>query len=199
VPEFQTIETAYGVKIISHKPGPDTGTEYVHVMSAALPGIVQVAGRTEAEWDDERTLFISPQDDDNFVIFTADFHAGTDANFLANRQQLRTAPPPESLVKEYDRRKYMPFKGQVWKEDIVCQATQGTIGYRQGERLAHSDRGVIMLRKMVLAGIKAVRNRGTPKGVLSKDMAGQIVRFDSFVGIMDKRKLDEEFQQASRA
>ena len=198
IPAFTAIETDYGVKVISHKPGPDTDTEYVHMMSAALPSIVQVAGRTEAEWDDERTLFITPQDDGHFVVFTADFHAGTDADFLADRQQLRTAPPPESTVKEYDRRKYMPFRGQVWKEDIVCQATQGTIGYRQGERLADSDRGVIMLRKMVLAAIEVVRNLGTPKGVLPKNMADRIVRFDSFVGVVGKQKLEEELRSSLR-
>ena len=192
VPLFETVETEFGIKIISHKPGPTPDTEYVHVMSVALPSIVQVAGRTENESDDERTLFITPMDDDHFVVFSCDFHAGSDAQFLLERQKVRSSVSVER-AKEYDRRKYVPFRGQVWKEDVVCQSTQGTIGHRK-EQLGHSDRGVIMLRKMVLSAMEAVKGGKTPKGVLRKEDEHRVLRFDSFVGVLPKMELEDLMQ-----
>jgi phenylpropionate dioxygenase-like ring-hydroxylating dioxygenase large terminal subunit len=198
VPPFAVIETDTGLKIVSHKPGPKAGMNYVHIMSVALPSVVQVAGRTEEECDDERTLFITPIDDDYFVVFTADFHAGSDPEFLNQRQKLRATPPDERELQVYDKRKYMPFRGQVWKEDIVCQSTQGTVGYRQQEHLAHSDRGVILLRKMVIEGMEAVRRGGRPKGVMPKETRTEVLRLTSFIGVMSERELNEDLAGSER-
>jgi phenylpropionate dioxygenase-like ring-hydroxylating dioxygenase large terminal subunit len=192
IPPFDVIETDYGIDIISHKPGPTPGTQYVHIMSAALPAIVQVTGRTEAECDDERTLFITPIDNEHFVVFSADFHSGSDPDFLLERQKLRVSPPAEQELQVYDRRKYMPFRGQVWKEDIVCQSTQGAIGSRKPERLGESDRGVILLRKMVLQAIETVGRGSRPKGVLSKQEPTDVRRFKSFIGVMTEPQLKQE-------
>lgn len=192
VPPFDVIETDYGIEIISHKPGPKAGTKYVHIMSAALPGIVQVTGRTEDESDDERTLFITPSDNDHFIVFSADFHAGSDPDFLVERQNLRANLPAEQDLQVYDKRKYMPFRGQVWQEDIVCQSTQGAIGSRKPERLGESDRGVILLRKMVLQAIETVRRGSRPKGVLSKQEPTEVKRFKSFIGVMTELQLKQE-------
>jgi len=70
-------------------------------------------------------------------------------------------------VKEYDKRKNVPYRGQVWKEDYVCQSTQGKIGYRN-EQLATSDRGVILLRKRLMEAIETVQKGGVPIGVVPK-------------------------------
>jgi phenylpropionate dioxygenase-like ring-hydroxylating dioxygenase large terminal subunit len=192
VPPFDVVETDYGIEIISHKPGPEAGTKYVHIMSVALPAIVQVTGRTEDESNDERTLFITPTDNDHFTVFSADFHAGSDPNFLVERQNLRVREPREQELLVYDQRKYMPFRGQVWKEDIVCQSTQGAIGNRRPERLGDSDRGVILLRKIVLQAIETARRGRRPKGVLSKGEPTEIKRLKSFIGVMTDPQLTQE-------
>ena len=57
----------------------------------------------------------------------------------------------------------MPFKGNVRKEDLVTQGTQGLLGER-GEQLGISDRGVIKFRKIVLDAIETALNGGRPKG-----------------------------------
>ncbi len=198
IPPFDVIETDYGIDIISHKPGPTAGTKYVHIMSAALPAMVQVTGRTEDETDDERTLFITPMDNDHFVVFNADFHAGSDPDFLIERQKLRAKPPAEQELQVYDQRKYIPFRGQVWKEDIVCQSTQGTIGKRRPERLGESDRGVILLRKIVLQAIETVMRGGQPKGLLSKNESTEVKRLKSFIGVMTDLQLKRELTAGLR-
>jgi hypothetical protein len=46
VPPFEAVETSYGMKVISRKPGPTADTEYVDEKSIALPGVMQI-GDTE--------------------------------------------------------------------------------------------------------------------------------------------------------
>jgi hypothetical protein len=85
-------------------------------------------------------------------------------------------------VKAYDNRKYMPFKGNVRQEDIMSQSTQGLLGERE-ERLATSDKGVIMFRRIIREAIAAAQKGQRPKGVLPKEKASEVVYFDSFTGV----------------
>ena len=93
-------------------------------------------------------------------------------------------------VKEYDKRKNVPYRGQVWKEDYVCQSTQGKIGYRN-EQLATSDRGVILLRKRLMEAIETVQKGGVPIGVVPKEKASEIISLDAFRRILPKSELDQ--------
>jgi hypothetical protein len=188
-PEVEGIETEYGMKVALHWPGPDPDSEYLQVNSIALPSVAALGGRAVDEHDYERTLFLTPIDDDHFMVFNSDFSPAFDANFLDTRHKQRTMPPA-SLQKEDDGRKYMPFRGQVWKEDYVCQVTQGSIGYRK-EALGASDKGVILLRKIVLEAIETVRTGGTPKGVISLAEADKIFRLPARRGLLSKSTISE--------
>jgi phenylpropionate dioxygenase-like ring-hydroxylating dioxygenase large terminal subunit len=46
IPYFDAVETKYGMKVISRKPGPSLDTEYIDEKSFALPSILQI-GDTE--------------------------------------------------------------------------------------------------------------------------------------------------------
>ena len=87
--------------------------------------------------------------------------------------------------KSYDRRKYAPFRGSVRTEDIACQGTQPPLDQRK-EQLAASDKGVILIRKIILSAIRAVQENQTPKGVLQEDQAHELVTIDSFTGVRTK-------------
>ena len=63
----------------------------------------------------------------------------------------------------YDKRKFMPYKGNVRKEDLMTQGTQGLLGERS-EQLGVSDRGVIKFRKIVVDAIETGLRGGRPKG-----------------------------------
>ncbi|MGH7832855.1 MAG: Rieske 2Fe-2S domain-containing protein [Candidatus Binatia bacterium] len=192
IPPFDAVETGYGMKVISRKPGPTPETEYVDEKSFALPSILQI-GDTEFTHfkrepaalkqgsHNEHFMFLTPNDDEHFTLFTVNYYTGPDQDFFEKLAPSRQLEAQEEK-KEYDRRPYAPFRGSVRREDIMCQGTQGLVGERE-ERLGTSDKGVILLRKLILDGLKAVQEGRLPKGVLTEDRAGEVIKIDSFTGI----------------
>ena len=57
---------------------------------------------------------------------------------------------------------------------------------RRKEQLATSDKGVILIRKIILNAIQAVQDHQTPKGVLPADQAHALMTIDSFTGMRAK-------------
>jgi phenylpropionate dioxygenase-like ring-hydroxylating dioxygenase large terminal subunit len=194
MPEFDYVEMDYGMKVVMTKPGPEPGTEWADEMSLALPSIIQV-GDTEfvhAKVDAaalarngsqcEHILFLTPNDDDHFMIFTVDYYTGPDPDFFEKLRRMRAREIPKQTVREYDRRQYMPFKGNIRQEDLMTQATQGMLGERS-EQLGASDRGVIRFRSIVIDAIETAVSGGRPKGVLMQERADEIIQLHSFVGV----------------
>jgi len=195
IPPFDAIETTYGMKVISRKPGPTADTEYVDEKSFALPSILQIGDTEFTHFKNKREdlasgshnehfMFVTPNDDDRFTLFTVNHYTGPDPDFFQKLAPSRRISAPEEK-KKYDRRKYSPYRGKVRTEDIMCQTTQGLIGERK-EQLATSDKGVILIRKIVLDAIQAVRDGRVPKGMVHPAQADQIIRIDSFTGIRAK-------------
>ncbi len=197
IPYFDAVETPYGMKVISRKPGPTPDTEYIDEKSFAFPSILQI-GDTEFTHfkkpasalmngsHNEHFMFLTPDDDEHFTLFTVNYYTGPDPDFfekLAPSRQLTT----KEEKKEYDRRRYAPFRGSVRLEDMMTQGTQGLIGERE-EHLATSDRGVILLRKIILNAIETVQRGGRPKGVLTQDQAEKVLKIDSFTGIRNRKE-----------
>jgi phenylpropionate dioxygenase-like ring-hydroxylating dioxygenase large terminal subunit len=195
VPPFDALETSYGMKVISRKPGPTPDTEYVDEKSFALPSILQIGDTEFTHFKKPKEalsegshnahfMFVTPNDDDHFTLFTVNHYTGPDPEFFQKlAPSRRMAPSMEK--KEYDKRKYSPFRGSVRGEDLMSQSTQGIIGERN-EQLAASDKGVILIRKIVLAAIRSVREGRVPKGVPSGGEPDKIVQIDSFTGIRAK-------------
>lgn len=195
IPYFDAVETAYGVKVISRKPGPTPDTEYVDEKSVALPSVMQIGDIEFTSFNKrasdlsegshiEHIMFVTPNDDDHFMLYTVDYYTGWDPDFFRKLAETRP-PPPKDEKKDYDRRRYMPFRGSVRHEDIVTQGTQGSIDERV-EHLAASDRGVILLRKKILDAVKTVQEGGLPKGVPTTLHADDVLKIDSFTGIRAK-------------
>jgi phthalate 4,5-dioxygenase oxygenase subunit len=195
IPPFDAVETNYGMKVISRKPGPTPDTEYVDEKSFALPSILQI-GDTEfthfkkrredltSGSRNEHFMFVTPNDDDRFTLYTVNHYTGPDPEFFQKLEPSRRISAPVDK-KEYDYRKYSPYRGNVRTEDIMCQATQGMIGERK-EQLATSDKGVILIRKIILNAIQAVREGRVPKGIPGREEADKIIHIDSFTGIRAK-------------
>jgi phenylpropionate dioxygenase-like ring-hydroxylating dioxygenase large terminal subunit len=195
VPPFDAVETPYGMKVISRKPGPTPEMEYVDEKSFALPSILQI-GDTEfthfkqpkealaAGSRNAHFMFVTPNDDDHFTLFTVNHYTGSDPEFFQKLAPSRRIGPNVEK-KEYDKRKYFPFRGSVRSEDIMTQSTQGLIGERK-EQLATSDKGVILIRKIILNAIQAVQEGRVPKGIPSREEADRLLPIDSFTGIRAK-------------
>jgi phenylpropionate dioxygenase-like ring-hydroxylating dioxygenase large terminal subunit len=195
VPPFDAVETPYGMKVISRKPGPAPDSEYADVKSFAFPSILQI-GDTEfthfkqpkealaAGSRNAHFMFLTPNDDEHFTLYTVNHYTGPDPEFFQKLAPSR-AIEAKTEKKPYDRRKYAPFRGSVRTEDIACQSTQPVVGRRK-EQLATSDKGVILLRKIILNGIAAVQDGRVPKGVISRGDADEMVKIDSFTGLRVK-------------
>ena len=195
IPPFDAVEMAYGMKVISRKPGPAADTEYVDEKSFALPSVMQI-GDTEfthfkqprealsAGSHNAHIMFVTPRDDASFTLYTVNHYTGSDARFF---QQLEPSRKVETQAEKqpYDRRKHAPFRGSVRTEDIACQTTQKILGPRR-EQLARSDRGVIMLRKLILDDIEAVHRGQSPRALACAASHGGTVKIDSFTGLRAK-------------
>ncbi len=193
-PAFEPVETPYGMKIVMTKPGSEPGTEIVDEMSLGLPNILQVGDTpyvhakmdpklgVNAGSDYEHLMILTPNDDDHFMLFTVDYYTGPEPHMFERLVEMRKRELPTQKVKSYDKRPLMPFRGNVRQEDIVAQGTQDLVGHR-AEHLGPSDRGVIMLRKMVRQAIEAVAEDKAPKGLHLDENAEGLVMLDSFVGV----------------
>jgi phenylpropionate dioxygenase-like ring-hydroxylating dioxygenase large terminal subunit len=194
MPDFDPVETEYGLKVVLRKPGPRPGTEYVDEMSLGLPSVAQIGDTEfvhlrldqvdamEAGGRNRHWMFLTPNDDDHFMLFTVDHYTGPDPDFFATLKAMRAREVPRAAVKEYDRRSHMPFRGSVRTEDVMAQGTQKPLGER-AERLGASDRGVIAIRRIVRRAIEAVQRGERPQGVLGPEEADRLVHLDSFVGL----------------
>jgi phthalate 4,5-dioxygenase len=192
IPQFDAVETPYGMKVISRKPGPTAETEYVDEKSFALPSILQI-GDTEfthfkkprealsAGSHNAHFMAVTPNDDHSFTLYTVNHYTGSDPEFFHKLAPSRKMES-QAGTKPYDRRKYAPFRGSVRTEDIACQGTQPLLDRRR-EQLATSDKGVILIRKIILSAIQAVRENRAPKGVLEGGEANELLTIDSFTGV----------------
>src|SRR5690349_2213648 len=192
IPYFDAVETDYGMKVISRKPGPTADTEYIDEKSFALPSILQIGDTEFTHFKQPREalkhgshnrhfMFLTPNDDEHFTLLTVNYYTGPDADFFKHLAPSRELAAQEER-KPYDRRPFAPYRGSVRREDIACQATQPLLGARK-EQLATSDKGVILLRKLILDGVRAVAAGRTPKGVAGD---GGLIHIDSFTGIRAK-------------
>lgn len=195
VPPFDAVETSYGMKVVSHRPGPTPDTEYVDEKSIALPSVMQI-GDTEfthfkrpkealgAGSHNAHIMFVTPNDDESFTLYTVNHYTGDGPEFFEKLAPSRRVEAPMEKM-PYDNRKFAPFRGSVRTEDIACQTTQPKLDRRQ-EQLGSSDKGVILIRKLIRAGIQAVRDGRTPKGALTPAAAENLVTIDSFTGVRPK-------------
>src|SRR5580765_1103859 len=195
IPYFDAIETAYGMKVVSRKPGPSADTEYIDEKSFALPSILQIGDTEFTHFRQPRAalsagshnahfMFVTPNDDHSFTLFTVNHYTGSDPEFF---QKLAPSRKVEAKAekKPYDRRKYSPFRGNVRTEDITCQSTQPLLDRRK-EQLGTSDKGVILIRRIILNAMRAVQEKRAPQGLLRREQAHEMVKIDSFTGVRAK-------------
>jgi phenylpropionate dioxygenase-like ring-hydroxylating dioxygenase large terminal subunit len=187
---LDALPTDSGLQAIVRWPGPVPDTEYVRLTTVALPTVFSLGGREEEDVGFERLLFVTPSDDNHFMVYTNDFVPAASVSTVQEREQTRRSAPEDEEVKEYDKRKFMPFKGRVWKEDYVCQSTQGNVGYRR-ECLATSDRAIILLRKQLIEAMETVQNGGTPKGIIPKAKENETITLEAYRAVLSKSQVQQ--------
>ena len=73
-------------------------------------------------------------------------------------------------------------------QDRAAQESQGPIHDRSREFLGTSDKGVVMWRKLVFEGIKAVANGADPHGIVRGAEHGELIIFDAGKNFTDHEK-----------
>src|SRR5438270_9140510 len=73
--------------------------------------------------------------------------------------------PPDALHPAATYNFYAPW-GQILTQDMVMWETQGPISPRTDERLATSDKGIVMLRDLMFQEIEKVQRGDDPLGVM---------------------------------
>jgi len=107
-------------------------------------------------------------DDTHTRIFFVRFYASKDGSIVeqdGDPPVVYNQPyknPPEA-IHPFTR---FDISTEVQAQDHMAWETQGPIADRTQERLATSDRGVIMLREMLLSNIERVEKGLDPKGVI---------------------------------
>jgi 5,5'-dehydrodivanillate O-demethylase len=194
-PAWDVVETAWGLQIVLHKPTDDPELEFVDTASIALPCVTQI-GNTEfahVHMDqagvmtshNEHIMFLTPNDDDHFMLFTVDYYTGDDPDFFQKLSAVRAEHAKRLAAAPSGNGRLV--RGVIRAEDIVAQSTQGTLGQRT-ERLGFSDRGVTRLRKLVRRAVAAVQAGERPQGVLTPEEADTVIDLATFVGVRPRRQ-----------
>ena len=172
VEKFEWYEVPYG---IMKKRTYKTGRMDEHPL--IFPNILRQANCTQIR---------VPMDDTHTRIFFVRFFASKDGSIVEQEED-----PPAEHMHPYKNPpdQLHPFtrfdiSKEVQAQDHMAWETQGPIADRTNERLATSDRGVIMLREMILSNIDKVEKGLDPKCVV-RDAAHEMIDTnlsDSLVG-----------------
>jgi 5,5'-dehydrodivanillate O-demethylase oxygenase subunit len=122
-----------------------------------------------------------------FRVPTDDFKTTTYwIDFYPHRDGWPTQPVPLKTegFKKSEPGVYKRVQDGWWNlythdQDRVAQESQGVIADRAKEHLASSDRGIILLRKMIRDSIDAVRAGNDPFGVIRDPAENKSITFDS--------------------
>jgi len=153
IEKFEFYETPYGIiKKRTYKSGQ------IDEHPLIFPNILRQGNGTQIR---------VPMDDAHTKIFIIRFYPTDDGSIVEEE-----ADPPVEVVRPYKNppdalHPFSRFRmDEVQAQDHMAWETQGPIADRSRERLATSDRGVVMLRELMKREIEKVRQGLDPKGVI---------------------------------
>jgi phthalate 4,5-dioxygenase oxygenase subunit len=199
--QLEFVETDYGMKTVAVWDAGDAGMKFVNAWSIALPTHWRFSGVNAGlppDFTDERREgggMLRIIDDTHFEIFryTLLRNGNFRGNFIPRKMTAADRGLPQVLEgtvekKDYDKRKYSAWEGIAPLEDLVLQESQGEIADRTAEHLATSDRGVILLRKILRQAMEDAVGGKQPKAVRSGEK--EILDVDTFHGHIKASELE---------
>ena len=164
MPKVDFFQTEQGVCYSAVRELPD-GRQVDRISSWLLPNIMSVPDVTLKAGPSTGISWVVPVDDTHYI------------------QVMVARVPKDAPFRN------MLFNGKTWGQmteaehrntpgDFEAQAGQGPITLHSDEHLVSSDRGIMMLRGMLLEQMEVVAAGGNPTGV-SFDTAGAVVRVRS--------------------
>lgn len=166
VPEVDWVGDDHGIQTIQIR-GDYGRTNYLRLPTTILLNQPWPGGKFD--WPRYSAIFRTPVDDNHTKLFHLTFIPEIDGELPVLPEEL-TFP-------------VAGFVQSLFEQDYRAIVTQGMPVDRTAERLGTTDRGIIMLRKMVLDGIAAVLRGEDPKGVLRGEDASRML--DSAEKVVD--------------
>jgi 5,5'-dehydrodivanillate O-demethylase len=184
IPEFTVEETELGMRQVQYRPGPTPAQRYVRSVFHILP-FSRMVGIPASEDDFStpttiRTIWAVPIDDTNTIEFEVRYQAGVDGRKLDYKFESSPADfeiPLEVPFQQYRGAARVAYPKFFGAQDQLMQLSQGPVAKREREHLRSSDRGVVMVRKLLRQGIEDVKAGRDPRGVI-RARAEQVIKLD---------------------
>jgi hypothetical protein len=154
MPEVNWENTASGVRTISMRHLPD-GRSFKRISEAGLPTLRVIPSPKVGRMGRVESIgWILPIDDHSFRIFVVG--RVREKGELSRMRTRMNGKLWEEMSEE---------EHQMFPNDVEAMVSQGVIAHHSDEHLATSDRGIVMLRRMLLQQLEVVAAGGDPAGV----------------------------------
>ena len=167
MPEVSWELSDIGVRTVSLRKLPD-GSTLRRLSEAALPTLRVIPSPRIGQYGRVESIgWVLPMDDDHFRIYVVG-RVKAQGDLVRMRSRLNG-----KLWEELTEAEHRDFPG-----DYEAQVSQGPIARHSEEHLVNSDRGIILLRKLLHRQLDAVARGEDPLGVI-RDPAQEMVHFDA--------------------
>jgi phenylpropionate dioxygenase-like ring-hydroxylating dioxygenase large terminal subunit len=157
--------TPLGVKVVSHRDLPD-GRKFRRVTEVCLPTLRVVPNPRVGKFGRVETIgWTVPIDDTHYRIYTA--------GRVTEKGVMLPMGKDAAKLKRWDE--LTPEERRARPNDYEAQVGQGPITLHSEEHLATSDRGIVMLRRLLEREVKAVAEGRDPVGVSFDPDAAPVV------------------------
>ena len=154
MPEVSWENTELGVSTISMRHLPD-GRAFKRISEAGLPTLRVIPSPKIGRMGRVESIgWILPIDDHSFQIFVVG--RVREKGELSRMRTRMNGKLWEEMSEE---------EHQIYPNDVEAMVSQGVIAHHSDEHLATSDRGIVMLRRMLLKQLDIVAAGGDPAGV----------------------------------
>ena len=164
IPQVSWNEDEYGIQCRQRRTNYD---RYSHIIFPTTNRLPQPWPGGKFKWPRGSAIFRTPVDDTHTLLFSAVFTPHKDGR-----------PPdlPEGLTFDITEQLHVHRR-----QDYEAIISQGEIHVRSRENLSASDRGVVLLRRMIRDGINAVERGDDPKMVWRTPDKAAMLDFEATV------------------
>ena len=161
MPDVSYEFTELGMHYCAHRTLED-GRELDRISPCVMPNVRSVPNVQLQAGRSVRIGWVVPMDDANHLLFHAFRAPKADGGWVTTRGRTWSD--------------MTPAERQKFPSDWEAQQGQGAITLHSEERLGASDKGIIMLRKLIKKQIRIVRDGGDPIGVVfdAKDIVQKV-------------------------
>ena len=164
--EWDTTEISVRTKSVRHLPD---GRTFRRISEAGLPTLRVIPSPRVGRFGPVESLgWVLPIDDHSFRIYVVGR-----VREKGELHRMRSRPDGKRLWEDLAEADHQKYPG-----DYEAMVSQGAIANHSEEHLATSDRGVVMVRRMLLAQLDALREGRDPAGV-SFDAGAPPVKFSA--------------------